>query len=424
MMHLTPLGPPPSHTGEEARAQRLSRQLRARPCRVLSTLGALAILLPQHGALAAAPTESSDAAVAVRLEVVADPSCATSSQLARRIAVRSDKVQIVEQGGSRRVRAKFERYQGVVRATLTVETNGRFASRRVQTASCEQAVDALGLIAALTLDPSSAARAGGDAPLPLGAAKTDAGKEPPQATKPSAGSGDPRTDPERPQTKRGRTREAERRRRARQEQKRDSAAAGARAEAAELPEAVEASEPEAYSPPVTRRVRLRASVAGSVSAGPAPTLVPGGALGGMVGWEGPSLWSPAARLTVSHARSAAFAARYGTAHFYLTTVGVDLCPLWFWAGPLSVRPCASAVGGVLTASGSDTVDAASDSRPWWVVGGSALVSVLVTPTAEVSGGVLLGRPLVRDRFQFSPEVFHTVDKLSWTASLGAGLRFP
>ena len=108
--------------------------------------------------------------VRARLDLVAPADCATRSELERRVASRSDRIRFV--GAGEPVRALTGEIKPIddqaFQATLTVvEPDGRRSVRRVLTHSCEEALDALALVVAVTLDPSSAFKEPTPGPPPL-----------------------------------------------------------------------------------------------------------------------------------------------------------------------------------------------------------------------------------------------------------------
>jgi len=125
-----------------------------------------------------------------------------------------------------------------------------------------------------------------------------------------------------------------------------------------------------------------------------------------------------------HAQRGGFESRYGTAKFALSGGSFDLCPLAFVAGRLELRPCAMATAGALFAKGSDTTAQQEHFRPWVVLGGSAFFMLYPAELLEVSLQVGIGAPLLRDRFQFRPELIHEVPELVTSTSFGLGFRFP
>jgi hypothetical protein len=135
-------------------------------------------------------------------------------------------------------------------------------------------------------------------------------------------------------------------------------------------------------------------------------------------------WSPSLRATVSRRWRAGFESRYGTAAFALTEAAVELCPIALRASGFALRPCGMITAGWLDASGSNTEAARDRVRPWSVAGASLRATARATDRLEFSAGVGAGYPLVRDRFEFEPEVFHEVPALAFSAVIGAGLRFP
>ena len=85
----------------------------------------------------------------------------------------------------------------------------------------------------------------------------------------------------------------------------------------------------------------------------------------------------------------------GTAAFALDAASLDACPLRLrWSG-LTARPCATALVGRLSSSGSDTPQQASATRPFAAAG--AAVTASVGSSFELSGRLGIGLTVVRDR---------------------------
>lgn len=332
--------------------------------------------------LGAPANAAAPASVEVRLELAEGSACATRDELIAKIARRSDRIRFVDSGAARLLRAEFERHgEGAILARLrVVQPNGRRATRELQAGSCEEAADALALVAAVTLDPL---------------AKTD--ELPPEAPPPEA-----ETVPERPLPV------------ARADQTPSSTAGPAGAPVRPVDE----------RQPEEDAVALGIGVSAAAIWGPAPGPLPGVGASFEIRARTPSVWSPAARASIVRLWRGGFETEHGTAAFALTELTLDLCPLSLPAGPLELRPCGSVHAGLLTASGSETHEAREHVRPWLTLGASALVSLRVTETLEFSTAFGAGHPLVRDRFQFEPNVFHEVPNIAFSAAIGASIRFP
>jgi hypothetical protein len=151
--------------------------------------------------------------------------------------------------------------------------------------------------------------------------------------------------------------------------------------------------------------------------------MPGLALYAMVGVDRTRLWSPAVLLGATHAWRTDISAEGGTAAFTLDAASFDACPFRLRLGRVEARPCASALVGRFSAEGHETRNAGERSRPFWVLGGAAVVSAELPWLFEVSARLAVGANLVRDSFEFTPVVFHQVPAITTAASLGVGLRW-
>lgn len=134
--------------------------------------------------------------------------------------------------------------------------------------------------------------------------------------------------------------------------------------------------------------------------------------------------SPSLRISALHVWRGGFDSQFGSADFALSGGKLELCPLALSSALLELRPCALVNAGVLSAEGSETESARTERRPWAAVGGSAILEARVSERLAIWGTGGLARTLVRDRFEFSPEVFHRVPIIAFHAGIGAGLRFP
>lgn len=321
-----------------------------------------------------------------RLEVEASVDCATRDDLIARVQTRAPRVKFDESGGVG-VRARFSvAPSGSVIANVVLGAPGSPRSaRRVLAASCREAADAVALIIAVTLDPTALVN-------PTG---TDATRRKPGEARPGAAA-PPASQASKP------------------------AESSSQSDPATL--APDDDEPEPSS--ARGRQTFGFQLAGQALFGPAPGAMPGVALFALIGIDRPALWSPAVLLGASHAWRSHVPAQGGVAAFTLDAASFDACPFTLRLSALEARPCASALIGRLGASGSETRNqVAESSRPFWVVGGVALLSVRLVRLLEASARVGAGANLVRDSFEFTPAVFHQVPAVTVTANVGIGLRW-
>ena len=112
----------------------------------------------------------------------------------------------------------------------------------------------------------------------------------------------------------------------------------------------------------------------------------------------------------------------GNASFTLDAATVDACPLRVSAAWFVARPCAAALVGRLSASGTNTQQADSAARPF-ATAGVALTASAGT-TVEISARVGVGVTLLRDSYEFGGATFHRASMITTAASLGVGLHWP
>jgi hypothetical protein len=183
-------------------------------------------------------------------------------------------------------------------------------------------------------------------------------------------------------------------------------------------------------PPVDANVTVEDGFAWSLGAaahlalGPAPKPLLGPAMAFSAGASASeSGWAPWVRLLgVYDFPLGQVEADGGSARFWLASLGLDACPVALGGATVRVRPCAHAIGGSLRAEGSNTLDARTEARPYWALGASLLGEGELGGGLEVTVSVGVDFPLVRDRFQFEPVVFHEVPAQAGTATLGLAYR--
>jgi hypothetical protein len=380
-----------------------------RSARVISVSAALALIPGLAGVIGVAAA-AEPAAAGARLEVHALPDCTTREELAARVAARSRRIHFDDDASGPTLRAVVAPgpHGGAVGELQIAEPSGKISTRRISAPSCAQATDALALIIALTLDPTS-----GSAAAPAAAAAP--------ATPPTALPSEPPVTPAGPAPPRsgeaaGRTAAA-----TPPEAQRFPPPAPVIRPSAEEPSAVVVAPPE---PPVATRTRFGGGVAGEVMIGLAPGVLPGLSVYLLAALDRDSLWSPAAIVRGTHAWTGGLPESGGTAAFTLDALALDACLLRLSTSGFEARACASALYGRLAATGSETYSPATADRPYAALGGALTLSGGLGRFLEVTGRVECGASLVRDSFAFSPTVFHRTAAVTVAASLGLGVRFP
>jgi hypothetical protein len=325
------------------------------------------------------------ASAKVRLEVRAPADCTSRTDLAARIAARSANIEVVDEAPiSAHVDVAAPR-GGSVTADLVLTSPGvEEPVRQVVARSCAEVADAVALIIAVTLDPNLRRRVTpGPAAVPERAA-------PPVVRAPKAPAESPvEARPEVP--------------------------------AASNPPPPAFAPPPA-SPSVPLRRELAISAAGQAMFGPAPSAMPGIAVYVMAGLDRDGAWAPAIVIGATHVWRADLAESGGAASFTLDAGSVDVCPLRLRWGRLTARPCASALLGRLTASGSNVAQPASAARPFGVAG--ATIGAGFGAPVEVTARLGIGVTLLRDAYEFATNVFYRAAPITISASIGVGVRWP
>ena len=351
-----------------------------------------------------APAEPSPEVVSASLTLDLNPGCASRADFIARVRARSPRVRFMDGAGGLAIRVQFSTTQsGMVDGDIIFGSPGTKSSvRHVTARNCTQAADAAALIIAVTLDPTSAdqhtrAAPSDAAPDELPASDGRSRDRPKAATASDGGKSaiETRTAPASEQ----------------QAQLRGSSS----------------DQPVADGSGASGSQRWRgtfgAQLAAEAIVGPARGVMPAIALYAVAGVDRPFLWSPAVVVGVRHAWDTSHE-QGGTASFTLDAGTLDACPVRFRLGALDARPCGSVLGGRLSARGTETVNpAAESSRPFWVLGGAALVTLDLTRYLTLTGRVAVGANLVRDSFEFRPATFHTVPAITAAASFGIGVRW-
>jgi hypothetical protein len=343
----------------------------------------------------------SAAGPSVFVELASSEGCGTSQELARRVAHRSDRVRIA-QGPEGAVIARAEIRNvgpGAVEATLTmIEPGGRRWSRLVRSATCEEALDAIALVLAVAFSPEliPTPEPTPEPQLPPPRPRP-APKAPPPETRlqpvPPPVAPEPQPEPPPPPPP------------------------------VEPPRPVVVDLPPPKAAPHLETTVGQAGAAGTLLWGPAPEVMTGVSIFGSLRWSRDSVISPALQLRASHFWTFGYAAPGGVANFSLDTGTLLLCPIWLQEHRVSVQLCATGEGGRLTARGTQTQKAATQSRPYFALGASAAAEVELMRSIAITVFANGAAPLLRDSFQFRPEVFYEVPVLVLTAGTGLSVRF-
>jgi hypothetical protein len=380
--------------------------------------------------LAAAGPAAGAGTVPVRLDFVSHAGCGTGAELARRVAMRSARIAFSDTGsGHHVVRVKIEQSAtGRFDTTLTFSAPaGPPSSRRVDTSSCDEALDSAALILAVTLDPtpsrpppkvtppdkvrpSEKATPSDRSAVPVGE-KAAAPSEVAPATPAPGTSGDVERKPDE---------------RKPDERKPDECKPDERKPDEQPAAVIDQTPPAPVIPPAAESestFTLSAGVDGRVAAAPSPATMFGAGLYVLGGWDRASVWSPRVRISATYFPERRVSAEGGMALFSLGLAALDVCPIWLRLGAFGLGGCADVTGGWVTARGTETFSPQTRRLPFGAAGASAAVTWEPGWSIEVVGFVNGGISLVRDRFQFDPFVFHEVPRLTLTAGVGVGVRF-
>jgi hypothetical protein len=187
---------------------------------------------------------------------------------------------------------------------------------------------------------------------------------------------------------------------------------------------VESPAPPAPVPPSGTRRHFGVSVAGQTIFGPAPAVMPGVALYGMLALDRDSVWAPALFIGGTHVWRNDLEQTDGKASFTLDAASVDACPLRVGRSGFVARPCASALVGRLNARGTDTTNGTSEARPFATAGLTLSAIAPLPANVELSARFGIGMTLLRDAYELGSTTFHRAGRITVAASVGAGVRWP
>lgn len=351
-------------------------------------------------AAAGAPARPAQAQ-AVRYEAPAD--CPDRNAFEARMRARSQRP---KHNAHREFEVELSRGEGGVVGSIAVrEADGSVTRRRIAAADCEEAVDALALIAALALDSAAAQDE----------------RRPKPATTPASTRGGRRAQ---------RTRSDENARgQSADEAATDEAAAD---EPGTPPAAIEApatraitprsnGQPPRSDPEATVGAELFASALALTAAAPNPQ--PAAEIGAAV--SAPIARAAALRMRLSARITGTQRAEapldQGTAELRLWSAAGAVCPGTSPSDALWLFGCGVFEAGAVSASGSDTDDARDKQRVWLAAGAGVELTWLVVAPLRLHASVEGLVPLYRDRFLIGDRVVHRVPALAARAGLGVGV---
>jgi hypothetical protein len=340
--------------------------------------------------------------------------CGNARDFADRVSQRTRHVRFLPGAQQLRLRVRVEPSGGALRAEVTLQGAGKPpVVRRLESPDCDDALDALALVVAISIDQRWRELR---TPRPPARSRRAPRKpEPPPAADPEGSERGPGE--------------------VVQELPAVTLSHPSPAPPAPLPVAEPAAPVQPEPPPLAAPPpwSLAAGVAARLTSGAAPEALFGGELWVRAGWERGSAWSPELGTGLLLERSRDFARPEGYADFALSAAALELCPLRIGGPRLRLQPCAVSSFGWLRASGHRTFRAHTQSSPWLTVGAAAQALALLGPialrlTASVS------HPLRRDRYRFDPSdcmsvecagpAFHRVEPVVWSLAIGAGLSVP
>lgn len=358
-------------------------------------------------ALHATDAGAQETASTARLALEASPGCASFQELVAGVARRSSRIRLVTDSTlNPSLLASLKRgADGAIAAELVVtHSSGKRSVRRLTAPSCSEAVDALALVIAITLDPASVTQgAGGSADS--GSASGEGPEGSPGSDGSPGSAGETGSRATEPKTKTS-----------------EPAKPASSTPAEEQPP--DAGAAQSREPGGETVFHWRAGAALRALLGPAPELMPGLALAIGASWDRAGLWSPALRLAAAHYWVHGVAETDGDADFEIDSGILDACPVRVGSDSLALRPCANLELGRLFAAGKHTFAPQSHSRPFAVLGGSLWFETLLLTRLEASLALSAGKTLVMDDFAFSPTTFHRVSPFTFGVTLGVALRFP
>jgi hypothetical protein len=333
-----------------------------------------------------APAETSAETLAVRLELDLPNGCGNLTGFVDRLRTRLDRIQFSEAGANRVVQARIEAAsEDRYRATMTLRyPDGRSSSRIVDANSCEDALEALALITAVTLDPLSVASK--EAPV-------DEQPDPAQAPRRAAEGSHAKTSDQRNTV------------------------------VAATPSPKKTIQETALTQGTDERTGFGVGVAYTAFRGPAPGTLSGIEFSLGMAQRSRHALALSARLGLCYAMNSGVVAQGGIADFSLASVVLDLCPLQHTSAIVELRACGVVHAGLITAEGRATQDPESHRRPLLAFGSSAQLTWVAWNFLALPLRAHLAFPTNHDTFGFYPVAFYRIPVMSYNVTAGLEARF-
>jgi hypothetical protein len=341
-------------------------------------LGCFLVVLFAAGSAAGQPAEELAAtpglpAVTAALSLVAPEGCGSEADLATSITRRSDRIRI-DPASDRRLHITIRTDGALTRVELSLtQPTGRRSTRALKASSCDEALEAAALVAAVSLDPAAST-----ALEPLDEDEPPSAPTPPPVVQP--------------------------------------------------PPAAKA--PVVTAPPVerARRWSFGAVAVGEAHWAPAPEAVLGAGIVLHGSYEIISVLAPTLRAKGSlgfWSRRVA-AGDPGIVRFALRSFTGEVCPIRLGIPMLGVLPCGFWMEGRLWTAGRKFPVTHESDRPWRAYGGSVVAWYRPAPPIEIQAGLTVGATRYRDSSYLSEpfQYIHRVGRVYRALSLGAGVTFP
>jgi hypothetical protein len=310
----------------------------------------------------------------------------------------------------RRIEVRIELRTGRALGQLVMhDAAGTAATRRIVAASCLEAVDALALIAALTIDPGSAAE---PSPEPRSTSEpADTARLQPQPEpqpEPSA-QAEQLPAPER---------EADSVDRATEPTPRET-----RATVPEPSVEDRADSDEAPASPSRASTRVGLFTSAVALTGVAPSAQPALQLSAALAWSPEGAFELLARAGVRLTPEQSTSTPEGVATFAFWTSIAALCAgARIEAQHAALALCADFELGRMTARGRETLNGETSRRTWTALGPAVLAHWEGLDPVVIQAGAELLFALVRDRFLLGPAEVHHVPAVGLRAELGVGIQ--
>jgi hypothetical protein len=311
--------------------------------------------------------------VTAALELAAPEGCGSEAELSTSITRRSDRIRI-DPTSDRRLRIEIRTDGALTRVTLSLtQPTGRRSTRSLKASSCDEALEAAALVAAVSLDPAASTAL-----------------EPPPEEKPRE---EPKPEPA-PITK--------------------------------PPPIVEP--PRSAPPPRSARWTFGVVALGEAHWAPAPEAMLGPGLVLHGSFEILSVLAPTVRVGGSLALWARRVSSDdpGLVRFRLQAFTGELCPVRLGLPTLGVLPCGFWMEGRIWAAGRRFPVTHEHDRPFRAYGGSLVAWYRPVFPFEIQATVRLGATHWRDGSYLSEpfQYIHRVGPIFRAFALGAGVTFP